>query len=84
MLGNLLKPEFDELIQARDWNSLREAFTEMDPADVAEHFGWIGRFFSGDYRASSAPTRELLGWEPTGLSLLEDLDQGHYFAAPAA
>ncbi|WP_224367284.1 magnesium transporter [Hyalangium versicolor] len=36
MLGNLLKPEFDELIQARDWNSLREAFTEMDPADVAE------------------------------------------------
>jgi magnesium transporter len=36
MLGNFLKPEFDELIQARDWNSLREAFTEMDPADVAE------------------------------------------------
>ncbi|MDY7225226.1 magnesium transporter [Hyalangium rubrum] len=36
MLGNLLKPEFDELIRARDWNSLREAFTEMDPADVAE------------------------------------------------
>jgi magnesium transporter len=36
MLGNLLKPEFDELIQARDWSALREAFTEMDPADVAE------------------------------------------------
>lgn len=36
MLGNLLKPEFDELIRARDWNALREAFTEMDPADVAE------------------------------------------------
>jgi magnesium transporter len=36
MLGNLLKPEFDELIRARDWTSLREAFTEMDPADVAE------------------------------------------------
>ncbi|MDC0715037.1 magnesium transporter [Stigmatella sp. ncwal1] len=36
MLGNLLKPEFDELIRSRDWNSLREAFTEMDPADVAE------------------------------------------------
>ncbi len=36
MLGNLLKPEFEELIQARDWNALREAFTEMDPADVAE------------------------------------------------
>jgi magnesium transporter len=36
MLGNLLKPEFDELIRARDWNSLREAFTELDPADAAE------------------------------------------------
>ncbi|SEL97753.1 magnesium transporter [Stigmatella aurantiaca] len=36
MLGNLLKPEFEELIRSRDWNSLREAFTEMDPADVAE------------------------------------------------
>jgi magnesium transporter len=36
MLGKFLKPEFDELIQARDWNSLREAFTEIDPADVAE------------------------------------------------
>ena len=36
MLGKFLKPEFDELIQARNWSSLREAFTEMDPADVAE------------------------------------------------
>jgi magnesium transporter len=36
MLGNLLKPEFEELIRSRDWNSLREAFTEMDPADAAE------------------------------------------------
>ncbi|XXF75835.1 magnesium transporter [Myxococcaceae bacterium GXIMD 01537] len=36
MLGNLLKPEFEALIRAKDWSSLREAFTEMDPADVAE------------------------------------------------
>ncbi|HYO72023.1 MAG TPA: magnesium transporter, partial [Archangium sp.] len=36
MLGNLLKPEFDALISAKDWNSLRDAFSEMDPADVAE------------------------------------------------
>ncbi len=36
MLGNLLKPEFDALIRAKDWTALREAFTEMDPADVAE------------------------------------------------
>ena len=36
MLGNLLKPEFDALISAKDWNALRDAFSEMDPADVAE------------------------------------------------
>jgi magnesium transporter len=36
MLGNLLKPEFDSLIAAKDWDALRDAFTDMDPADVAE------------------------------------------------
>jgi magnesium transporter len=36
MLGNLLKPEFDELIQSRDYASLREAFSEMSPPDIAE------------------------------------------------
>ena len=36
MLGNLLKPEFDALITAKSWNELRDAFTDMDPADVAE------------------------------------------------
>ena len=36
MLGNLLKPEFEELIQAKDYATLREAFSEMDPPDIAE------------------------------------------------
>ena len=36
MLGNLLKPEFDALIAAKDWNALRDAFSDMDPADMAE------------------------------------------------
>jgi len=36
MLGNLLKPEFEELIEAKDYATLREAFSEMDPPDIAE------------------------------------------------
>jgi magnesium transporter len=36
MLGNLLKPEFEELIQARNYDAIREAFGEMDPPDIAE------------------------------------------------
>ena len=54
---------------------------ESVPADrAAEHFGWIGGFFAADCPVSSDRTRELLGWEPTGPTLLEDLDAGHYTA----
>lgn len=49
------------------------------PADeVLDHFGWIGRFFGMEMTASSTATRELLGWTPTGPTLLEDLDNGAY------
>ena len=45
------------------------------------HFGWIGDVLRrATPRASSAKTRELLGWEPTGPTLLEDLDAGYYTA----
>lgn len=36
MLGHLLKPEYEELIRKRDWESLRIAFEDVDPADIAE------------------------------------------------
>ncbi|MEV4515436.1 SDR family oxidoreductase [Dactylosporangium sp. NPDC049525] len=50
------------------------------PADkAAEHFGWMGRFFGTDGRASSSVTRDLLGWQPTRPGLIADLDAGHYF-----
>ena len=50
----------------------------IDPADVTEHFGWIGRFFSMDAPTSSTLTRELLGWEPTHPGLLDDIAAGYY------
>ncbi|MFE6971500.1 SDR family oxidoreductase [Isoptericola sp. NPDC057653] len=50
----------------------------VDPADAAEDFGWLGTFWGMDAVASSALTRELLGWEPTGPTLLEDLAAGAY------
>ena len=43
------------------------------PEDAAEHFGWLGGFFGMNVTASSAITRELLGWAPAGPTLLEDL-----------
>ena len=48
-------------------------------AEAADHFGWIGAFLSVDCPASSILTQQQLGWHPTQLSLLADLDQGHYF-----
>ena len=48
------------------------------PDDVKGHFGWIGGFFAMELAATSAATRELLGWTPTGPSLVEDLDAGAY------
>jgi nucleoside-diphosphate-sugar epimerase len=48
------------------------------PDDVESHFGWIGRFFAMDITASSARTRELLGWTPSGPTLLEDIAAGAY------
>jgi hypothetical protein len=33
-----------------------------------------------DLAATSAATRELLGWAPTGPTLIEDLDAGAYSA----
>lgn len=52
--------------------------TSINPADVQEHFGWIGNFFAMDIQANSTATRELLGWAPTGPTLFEDLDAGAY------
>jgi nucleoside-diphosphate-sugar epimerase len=52
----------------------------IDPEQASEHFGWMGAFFGLDAPASSAITRERLGWTPTHAALIEDLEQGHYFA----
>ena len=49
------------------------------PADAVEHFAHLGHFVAVDSPASAAVTRKLLAWEPTGPSLLEDLEQDHYY-----
>jgi nucleoside-diphosphate-sugar epimerase len=53
---------------------------------AADHFGWMAAFWALDAPASSALTQERLGWKPTHVGLIEDLEQGHYFsqAQPAA
>ncbi|MGF6605216.1 nucleoside-diphosphate-sugar epimerase [Paraburkholderia sp. WSM4175] len=54
------------------------------PADVLMlpgYFGFLANLVTLDLPASNAITRQTLGWKPTQLSLLDDLDNGHYFPA---
>lgn len=47
----------------------------ITPDEAREFFGWLAMFAGGDMPASSAQTRERLGWEPTGPGLIADLGQ---------
>ncbi|HEY3710446.1 MAG TPA: SDR family oxidoreductase [Amycolatopsis sp.] len=47
---------------------------------ATEYEGMFVRLLGTDMPASSALTRELLGWQPTHPSLIEDIELGHYFS----
>ena len=47
--------------------------------EAGDHFGWIARFFGIDGPASSALTRQRLGWPPVQPGLIADLNAAHYF-----
>jgi nucleoside-diphosphate-sugar epimerase len=47
---------------------------------VAEHFGFLAPFAGLDDVTSSALTQKILDWHPERPGLLDDLDEGHYFA----
>lgn len=51
------------------------------PEEADAHFGFLGQLVQLDNPVSTARTRELLGWEPAYPGLIDDLNQGHYFAA---
>lgn len=53
--------------------------TSIAAEDAGAHFGWLAGFLGIDGPASSALTRDLLDWHPTGPGLIADLNQGHYF-----
>ena len=49
------------------------------PEEAADHFGWFAHFATLDNPASSARTRDLLGWQPKHPGLIPDLDRPRYF-----
>ncbi|MDR6292196.1 nucleoside-diphosphate-sugar epimerase [Inquilinus ginsengisoli] len=53
----------------------------LSPEEAQAHFGWLAMFAGLDLRASSAWTRDQLGWDPTGPGLITDLKRMDYSAA---
>jgi nucleoside-diphosphate-sugar epimerase len=87
--GSVVHGVGDEGVQVRDiaeviGRHLDLPAVAVSPEDADEHFGWLAGVLALDTRASSALTRELVGWEPSQHGLIDDLEQGHYFrSAPA-
>ena len=54
----------------------------VTPGEAAGHFGWLAPFVQSDGPASSAATRERLGWEPQEVGLLDDVRRN--YAGPSA
>jgi nucleoside-diphosphate-sugar epimerase len=52
----------------------------ITPEEAADYFGWFAMFAAIDAPTSAARTRALLGWTPTEVGLIEDMEAG-YFAA---
>lgn len=81
--GSRIHPVAEEGLAARDIAAAIGAHhglptVSVPPEEADAHFGWIGRFFAVDMPASSARTRELLGWTPTGPTLFEEIAAGVY------
>jgi nucleoside-diphosphate-sugar epimerase len=82
--GSTLHAAADQGVPIRDvaeviGRHLELPVVSISPEDAGEHFTWLAHFLAADSPASSALTREMLGWQPTHPGLIDDLDQGHYF-----
>jgi len=76
----------EEGVPARDiaeviGRGLNVPVRSIAPEKAAEHFGWLAAFVGWDVPASSARTREELGWNPTGPGLIPDLEDMCYSKA---
>ena len=57
---------------------LKVPVVSLSQEEAQSHFGWLSVFAGSDLAASSAQTRKKLGWNPTGPSLIADLERMRY------
>jgi nucleoside-diphosphate-sugar epimerase len=61
---------------------MKVPLVSLFPEQAQGHFGWLAMFAGLDMPASSALTRQRLGWRPTGPGLIADLEQMRYPETP--
>ena len=84
--GSVLHAVAEEGVPMRDvaeaiGRGLELPVGSVAPEEAGAHFGFLAAFVGMDMPVSSAITRELLDWAPTGPGLIEDIEAGHYFAS---
>jgi len=57
---------------------LKVPVKSISAEESQSHFGWLAMFAGLDFPASSAKTRQKLGWNPTGPGLIADLERMNY------
>jgi nucleoside-diphosphate-sugar epimerase len=57
---------------------LKMPAVSITPDEAQAHFGWMALFTALDTPASSEQTRARLGWQPTGPTLIADLNEARY------
>ena len=63
--------------------SLQVPVVSLRTEEAQAYFGWLAMFVGFDMPASSALTRQRLGWQPTGPGLIADLGQMQWGASAA-
>ena len=64
--------------------SLKVPVASLPQEKAQAHFGWLAMFAGLDMPASSAQTRQRLGWRPAGPGLIADLEQMRWSEAATA
>ena len=62
---------------------LKVPVVSVSQDEAPAHFGWLAMFAGFDMPASSAQTRQRLGWRPIGPGLIADLEQMRWSEAVA-
>ncbi|MEJ2882323.1 SDR family oxidoreductase [Pedobacter sp. GR22-6] len=58
--------------------TLNLPIASLSEEETAKHFEWMSRFIAFDSPATNFQTQEQLGWKPTNIDLLTDMQQNYF------